>query len=215
MDTSILARGGVTAFGCLYVHCCGFVARFCLYTCSISLQLYFQVVSGVCFLYAFWPSDFFQRAFGVCILIIEFFGPLCVLIYCYGRIVWILTRRMDSNLDKGCQQTNTFQLARKNTVKTFLIISVCFIICWSSVEVSFLMYNIGYTINWEGTFNMFATLMAFVNCTINPFIYLIKYKDYQIALMVCLGYKKQNDGKYRTTLSTVSSQASGVNTISK
>ena len=44
------------------------------------------------------------------------------------------------------------------------------------------MYNCGYDKQFNGIYFDFTLLMVFINCTVNPFIYLIKYKDYQEAL---------------------------------
>ena len=86
-----------------------------------------------------------------------------------------------------------FQLARKNTMKTFLLVGLCFIICWSSNEIYFLMSNLGYNIDFNSTYYKFNVLMVFVNCTVNPFIYLIEYRDYQQALKELLACEKRND----------------------
>ena len=82
-----------------------------------------------------------RRAFGLGILFIQFFIPFFVLIICYGKIVWVLTRRINTDLMKpksamsksehfsnsavneaktSPQVTDTgkdmFQLARRNTL---------------------------------------------------------------------------------------------------
>ena len=72
------------------------------------------------------------------------------------------------------------------------------------------MYNLGYPLDWDGAYYKFAVLMAFGNCTINPFIYLIKYQDYQRALRSCFRCKEQREKddselKSRSTLSTIGS----------
>ena len=56
--------------------------------------------------------------------------------------------------------------------------------CWSSVQFNYLLYNLGYEANsdWSCTFFKVAIMLAILNCTINPFIYLVKYKDFQTAL---------------------------------
>ena len=121
--------------------------------------------------------------------------------YCYGRIVWVLTRRIDSKLDKmeispqrnssdNKMQTvirDKFQLARQNTIKTFLLVGLCFIICWSNDQIFFLMFNLGYDVDFNGIYYKFGVLMVFLNCTVNPFIYLLKYRDYQHALREFFG----------------------------
>ena len=54
------------------------------------------------------------------------------------------------------------------------------------------MYNVGYNADWNGTFFKFTVIMAFSNCTINPFIYLTQYRDYQAALNICFSCQKLN-----------------------
>ena len=135
-------------------------------------------------------------------VIIGFLVPLLILTYCYGRILWVLTRRIGSNLDKAATQNDTFHVARTNTIKTFLLVGVFFIICWSNNQVYYLMSKLGYKINWNGTYYKFTVLMVFLNCTVNPFIYLIKYKDYQKALKSCFGCGTKTDKEEPRTKST-------------
>ena len=152
----------------------------------------FQVVSGQCVIYTFWPSKMFMSAFGLCLVLIEFLIPLIILIYCYGRIVWVLSRRIDSQFNSAEYQTDKFQIARTNTIKTFLLISICFIVCWSSEQAFYFMFNLGYHADFNGMFYKVSVVMAFCNCTINPFIYLVKYRDYQIALKEFCKKKQHN-----------------------
>ena len=133
---------------------------------------------------------------GVTLICIQFIGPLLILVYCNGRIVWILTRRIDLSIGSNEQQcyknnpnVDKFQLARKNTIKTFLMVGLCFVICWSSNQVYYLMYTLGFKADWNGFFYKFSVLMLFFNCTVNPFIYLFQYQDYQKALKVCFKYR--------------------------
>ena len=152
-----------------------------------------------------WPSDTFKTVFGFCLITIQFFIPLMVLIICYSKIVWILTRRINNNLLKPQSDINNsenlsksvdnakrvtqsthpgmdkFQLARRNTIKTLFIVGLCFIIWWSQNQVRYLMFNCGYELDFNSTYHQFTILMVFLNCTVNPFIYLIKYRDYKEA----------------------------------
>ena len=134
-------------------------------------------------------------------MFIQFFIPVLVLIVCYGQIIWVLTRRINTDLiennsDKVSASTDNagsstkavdpgkekFQLARRNTIKTLLIVGFCFIICWSQNQIIYFMYNCGYDVKFNSVYFDFTILMVFVNCTVNPFIYLIQYRDYQDAL---------------------------------
>ena len=165
-----------------------------------------QVVSDECLLYAFWPSLFFSSAVGVLLICIQFIGPLVILIYCYGRIIWVLTRRMDVNIGNNeiNQAVDTFQTARSNTIKTFLLIAVCFIICWSNNQVYYLMYTLGFNADWNGIYYKFTVLMLFLNCTVNPFIYLFKYQDYQKALKSCFCFTR-HENRNKSGITSISS----------
>ena len=126
----------------------------------------------------------------------QYLLPLIIIAFCYGRIVWMLTRRMDTTLETSSnesQMNKRFQVARTNTIKTLLIVGLFFVICWSCDEIYFLMYWMGHKANWNTLYFKFFVLMVFINSTVNPFIYLFKYKDYQIALKQFLGYKKKRE----------------------
>ena len=161
-----------------------------------------------------WPSEEVQTVFAIGIICIQLFIPFLILIFCYGKIVWVLTRRINTDLIKTTSQctiddsknaintTDTgrvkFQMARRNTIKTVLIVGLCFIICWSEYELTYFMYNCGYDLNYNSAYIQFTVLMVFLNCTVNPFIYLIKYKDYQEALRKCFYCTKvkEDDNKF-------------------
>ena len=73
------------------------------------------------------------------------------------------------------------------------------------------MYNFGYDVNWNGFFNKFGVIMAFSNCTINPFVYLVKYQDYQVALRELFGRKCNEDKEQSYIIRTVSTSATTIN----
>ena len=176
--------------------------------------LKFQVVNDDCLLYSFWPSPFFNSAWGVFLFVITFLVPLIILIYCYVRIVWILTGRIDSKIGGIAAKNDKFEIARTNTIKTLLLVALCFVICWSSNQIYYLMYNFGFSVNWNSTFYQFTVILVFLNCTINPFIYLAKYQDFQTALKSCCGYRKSTDGR-NTEISSGQTSLSVITTHEK
>ena len=136
-----------------------------------------------------WPSHLLSSIWGVVMICIQFIGPVIILVYCYGRIAWTLTRRIDSNLETATRMSevenkvnNKFLKARNNTIKRVLLVGICFIVCWVNDEVYLLMYFLGYDVDWNGLYYKFCIIMIYLNCTVNPFVYLIKYQDYQRAL---------------------------------
>ena len=147
-----------------------------------------QMISSLC-VASVWPSRLLSSIWGVVMICIQFIGPVIILVYCYGRIAWTLTRRIDSNLGTGNTPSEVenklnskFLKARNNTIKTVLLVGICFIVCWVNDEVYLLMYFLGYDVDWNGLYYKFCIIMVYINCTVNPFVYLIKYQDYQRAL---------------------------------
>ena len=155
-----------------------------------------QVYSRLCAL-SVWPNRLFSSIWGVLVVCIEFIGPVIILVYCYGRIAWTLTRRIDSNLGTGNNPSEVenklrskFLKARNNTIKTVLLVGICFIVCWGNDEIYYLMYNLGYDADWNGTYFKFCVAMIYLNCTVNPFVYLFSYQEYHRALReFCLKQK--------------------------
>ena len=149
-----------------------------------------------------WPSIEVKTAFGILLMFVEFFIPFTILIFCYVKIVCVLSRRINTDLiqntSKGKSSEITtgqndrnkaidtgrdkFLIARRNTITTLLIIGACFIICWSQNQILYFMYNCGYNLDYNSTYFNYTIIMVFLNCTVNPFIYVLKYRDYQEAL---------------------------------
>ena len=154
-------------------------------------------MSGTCFLYSFWPSALIHRIVGVYLAAEKYIIPIIILVYCYGQIIWVLSKRAESNLDNTGDQGDKFQLAKKNIIKTFLIVSIYFFPCWFNSQLAYLLYNLGFNISLADTYNSVSTVIALVNCTINPFIYLIKYRDPQMDLKSFFScfFSKNNERK--------------------
>ena len=123
----------------------------------------FQLFNGECRIYYSWPSDEMKSIFGYKYNII----PFLILITCYGKIVWMLSRRINTDITDAKRKTKNnedvnvtdqaasadkknpadlqkdkFQLARRNTIKTLLLVGLCFIICWSQNQILYLMYKL-------------------------------------------------------------------------
>ena len=157
-----------------------------------------------------WPSPLLKKVFGVVFFSLAYFIPLIILVYCYGRIVWILTRRLDVSTSSVSTQSDKFQLARTNTIKTMIIVALFFVICLSNNYVHYLMFTLGFKEDWNSLYARFTKVMAFLNCTVNPFIYLVKYQDFHKALkksVGCIKFKNVEESEIRC--STVSTSIRG------
>ncbi len=169
-----------------------------------------------------YTSESISKLLGVVVVTVQYFVPLVIIIICYARIIYMLSRKLDldsNNLNEGLsqieqRQRNIFMLAKRNTLKTLIIVAVCFLACWTQNQVQYFMYLIGFMVDWNSTYFKFGWTIIFVNCTINPFVYLTLYKDFHTALGALFGCKKSEgdtsfDSKSQaTSMSTVFPPAS-------
>ncbi len=148
-----------------------------------------QVINGEC-IYGIWPWSWHgsNQLMGSIYSVLQFFLPLIIIIFCYGTILWKLSNR--TNLSNKNQQVDTYQRARRNVTTTFCIVAFFFVVCWVQQQTLYLMFLLGYPVDFRGFYWNFAVEMVFLNCTVNPFIYLVKSKDFQDALKEFLGLKK-------------------------
>ena len=90
-------------------------------------------------------------------------------------------------------RNKNYEMARRNIIKTLTLVAVCFIICWTGNQIWVLAFNFEVELDWDSIGYQFFILMICVNCVINPFIYLVQYKEYQKALKSLLCGKKKRD----------------------
>jgi hypothetical protein len=43
------------------------------------------------------------------------------------------------------------------------------------------MFFLGYPVNWNSAFYHFSVFATFSNCCFNPFIYAVKFKEFQVG----------------------------------
>ena len=61
-----------------------------------------------------------------------------------------------------------------NVIKTFLIISVCFVLCWFPNRLYFFLYNLRIVTIFSSEIRYVTVFLAFLNVCLNPFIYAAK-----------------------------------------
>ncbi|KAK2150665.1 hypothetical protein LSH36_396g03026 [Paralvinella palmiformis] len=161
-----------------------------IWTFGIFLNLVYIVptagitADGDCTAYTIWPNLLTQRAVGVLIIFIQFLMPLCLLILFYSKMFFVLRHRVSSEggHSPGQRKKDVLAGARKNILKTLAIVAGCFVFCWISNQVYFLLYNLGLKgFGLANSFHSFTIVLVFINCCINPLIYFVKYEQFQKA----------------------------------
>ena len=139
---------------------------------------------GECTAYTIWPNVLTQRAVGVLTILIQFLLPLFLLVYFYSKMIFVLRQRVapEAGGGAGDRRKDTMAGARKNILKTLAIVACCFVFCWIWNQVYFLLYNLGMKgLGFTNWFHSISVSLVFVNCCINPLIYIAKYEQFKKA----------------------------------
>ena len=77
--------------------------------------------------------------------------------------------------------------ARRNILKTLLIVGVGFLLCYTCNTFYLTFYQFGYQyVDLLGDFFKFTIAMTYLGCCINPIIYCIQYRQFQQAMRAVL-----------------------------
>ena len=159
-------------------------------------------VDGVCRTYALWPNSAVQKLAGIIFAVIKYFIPLFTMVFCYGRMFRVIrskvgpaqqsSERLGHNANIAADYK--MALASRNILKMLALVSVSFIVCWTPNQVLFLMFNLGYPVDFNGYFYHFTVYLIFINACINPIIYFLQYKKLQTELRRLLCRKARPEG---------------------
>jgi len=90
------------------------------------------------------------------------------------------TSRVLNKVTAAPKESASTARARHSIIKTLVLVTFGFVLCWSWSEIYFLMFHLGYThVDFTGHFFNFTIVMVFVSICINPIIYCVKFKQFQ------------------------------------
>ena len=142
-----------------------------------------------CRIYHYWPSDAARVTNAICLLVLTFIVPLVTFVFCYGRMLCVVHQRVRLGFRfKGSVASlenhtdRTWYSARRNIIHTLCIISFVFLSCWSWNQIYFFMLTISEEYKYNSFYFHMSILTAFTTCTLNPFVYVLKYKQFRASL---------------------------------
>jgi len=152
-----------------------------------------RLQNGLC--HAFIESKESQWIFGSFSVGFFFFFPLLIFIYCYWRIVVVIRRQMrvmaGHNVEGSAQMTASQAQSKRvkwNIIKTMIIVTVAFVVCWFPMNVYVLILTISAKTTTLAVGYYPTIFLVYLNICMNPFIYALKHEGvkHQLArLMVC------------------------------
>ena len=145
-----------------------------------------RMIDGTCYVFYVWPNDTTRRGMGVYLVIFHCMLPISIFIYCYGKMLLTLRTQVKPGDGPSQPRTSNFKAqASANILKTLVIVVAAFIICWGPNQIYFFLFNIGLDypyIDFTSTIYHISVVLTFLNCTINPIVYAIKYKQFQTGV---------------------------------
>ena len=129
-----------------------------------------------------WPGEEYPKAFTMCIFLLLYMIPLCIITAAYIRVIARLHR--DSKRIKGVIGALITSQRGRNLAKSrfrsnihvvmvFIFVVVAFALCFLPYHVMWLWNDYGSGAQWEhfNTALTFSQIMVYVNSAINPFIF--------------------------------------------
>lgn len=152
-----------------------------------------ELQGDTCVTYAIWPSINAMRISGVISTVVPFFLPATVMIALYVRMVVVLRSRIRPGTVQPMNSAGPNKImskSQKNLTKTCIIIGVAFVSCWSPSQMFWLLYNLGVDLNQRDDYHFATLLMVYLNCSVNPFIYIFSYEEFQQGIRKLFSRKK-------------------------
>ncbi|KAH9520826.1 hypothetical protein DERF_004513, partial [Dermatophagoides farinae] len=127
------------------------------------------------------------------LFILGFFLPMTTIVFCYGMILFHIKRQQHKRQTKTTQNNGTIMINNNNTTNRDLRLTLLICVVFGAFLACFLPLFIGNVFIPDDRypyFHVFASIFAWMNSCINPFIYFVMNQRYRQA------YKKLFFGNF-------------------
>ncbi|XP_033105293.1 neuropeptides B/W receptor type 2-like [Anneissia japonica] len=151
------------------------------WTCGFAFLGFWSAIhtvsDGVCI--QIWPSVEYQKAFGLMTGVYILVIPVSVMLIVYLTILRALRNRVGD----GSSAVSASSAARRmNIIKTMVIVSVTYVICWTPNQIAFVNFTLGGGLDINEPVYYTVVAMSLCNICINPIIYTFKYNDFKVGV---------------------------------
>jgi 7 transmembrane receptor (rhodopsin family) len=156
------------------------------------------IVNGECIWGVVWSSDTSKSTYAITTFVIFFALILVSFLFCYGRIIKSLRQQARvfalQHSNNPLAKANNLQALRiqMNAVKTMIIVSAAFVVCWLPCDVTSTVYVIYDGSSLLSQIYYVTLFVAICNICLNPFIYATKYDTVKYYLLR-LVYRRKNE----------------------
>jgi 7 transmembrane receptor (rhodopsin family) len=149
------------------------------------------VKDGACYV-TWFRSPAAKLVFGCGIFLGDFFLPLSAIAFCYVQIM----RKLRKINATSAASSSATKGVRRNIIRLLLGVSVAFLVTVGPRQLLVFYLNVTQQpLNITSLSYLISLCFNYINCSINPFIYLFKYDDFRRGTMKLLGIGgKLDDG---------------------
>ncbi|XP_045215010.1 RYamide receptor-like [Mercenaria mercenaria] len=149
-----------------------------------------------------WENITAQSIYNAIILIFQYFIPLMILVFTYGRIILVLWIKKPPG-EAVSDRDERMSKSKKKIIKMMIVVVIIYSICWLPLHIINIAGDINITFYNLPGMNIMWTVshwLAMSNCMYNPFIYCwmnAKYRNGFINVFSCFtcGLLKSRDEK--------------------
>ncbi|XP_070537545.1 kappa-type opioid receptor-like [Ptychodera flava] len=138
-----------------------------------------------------------QRVMGTAVFLINYLIPVFSMSYAYVRMGKELKDLPAQPSSLG--QDTSMVRARRNIYKTLCLVFAAFVVCWTPNQVLFLLYNISAALFYDERLMNFTVILLYCNCTVNPVIYALKYRQFRVGLKMTFCGGNEVNPEHATT----------------
>ncbi len=160
------------------------------------------VVNNECYQNIIWPSSDVALIWGYAVFVSSCLLPLLIFVLVYVRI-YMVVRKSKIAVASSTSHANSISIIttageasgfkkvskeEKQVLKTLVLVSLVFAICVTPSNIYYLLFNLGYDLNFSNSLYYFLLALAMANCATNPFVYMAKLKTLRNAIKLMLGF---------------------------
>lgn len=162
----------------------GFYVFFFIFQLVVGSIPSFADDTPVCHFYT-WPSLSAQAFVGFVVYLLAFLIPVLTMVFCYTRMILSLRSKVNTQPQSQAEERRARKMAtvRRNLLKTLITVCAAFTFCLSFNQTFFMLVNFGVSLPFGTPFYHFTVYVQFLNSIINPVIYVLNYKEFQVSAL--------------------------------
>ena len=159
---------------------------------SITPNIIFnRVVNGRCIPFYTVTQQWLLKFIGFYILTIYCFIPGGVMVISYISIGLSLRKSQVFQNSDSSTQSDKLHKAQMNLLQTCVILMVMFVLCWTNHVIRIILISGGYFMHLRTSYYPSTALLIVINSCLNPFVYCVRYKEFQGQVKRLIGGKSR------------------------